>query len=75
MKRRKFIKGVGMGTAAFAATPAMGSNQVPTGDTLPSFDYGGIESLEDAVSQEGYVVIRLSIEDNPDADGQKLTGI
>ena len=74
MKRRQFIKGVGMSSAALAATHALGTDQLQNPDGLPPYNYGVIESLDDVISQEGLVVVRLAVENNPDTEGHLLSG-
>lgn len=74
MKRRQFIKGVGMSSAALVTTRGYGTGGQMTGSRLPDFTYGGIESLEDAISQDGLVVIRIAMGDNPERKGFRLAG-
>ncbi len=74
MKRRQFIRGVGISSAALATTPAYGAVHQSTSFALPYYSYGGIGSLDDVISQEGLVVIRLAVQDNPDVVGQQLAG-
>jgi len=66
MKRRQFIKGVGMSSAALATSAAYGAGNQDKEHRLPAWSYGDIDSLEDVISQEGLVVIRIAIVDNPD---------
>ena len=74
MKRRQFIKGVGISSAALATTHALGADQLQQSDELTAYNYGGIESLDDVISQEGLVVVRLAVEDNPQTAGHFLSG-
>lgn len=74
MKRRKFIKGVGMGSAAFATSGAYGALNRSDRPVLSEYVYGPIESLKDVLSQEGLVVIRIAVKNNPENEGYQLSG-
>jgi hypothetical protein len=74
MKRRQFIKGVGVSSAALATTKAFGADHLRQSDGLADYHYGEIQSLGDVVSKEGFVVVRLALEDNPKAEGHFLEG-
>ncbi|MCK4749835.1 MAG: metallophosphoesterase [Bacteroidales bacterium] len=74
MRRRQFIKGVGVSSAALATTRISGVGVQNTGSKLPEYSYGGIGSLNDVISQEGLVVIRIAVEDNLEVDGHQLAG-
>jgi len=74
MKRRVFLRGVGIGSAGLAAAPALGRGSSHPSGTLPAYSYGEVKSLEDVISKEGHVVIRIAAADNPGSEGQKLSG-
>ncbi|MFO7670390.1 MAG: metallophosphoesterase [Bacteroidales bacterium] len=78
MKRRHFIKGMGLGSAALvsasASAPAFGASLQVNEPLLPHYSYGAMGSLEDMVSMEGFVVIRIAVEDNPEMAGFRLSG-
>ena len=74
MQRRQFIKGVGISSAALATSGAYGAIDPGEGSGLPCYSYGHIESLADVISQEGLVLIRIAVEDNPDVEGHLLKG-
>ncbi|RLD70945.1 MAG: hypothetical protein DRI98_06560, partial [Bacteroidetes bacterium] len=59
MKRRQFVKGIGLGSAGLVTI-----NGYDTGQTalsgLPDYKYGDIKSLEDVISREGLIVVRVA---------------
>ncbi len=65
---------MGMGSAAVAATGAYGAIVPQKDQGLTAWSYGSIESLSDVISQEGLVVIRIAVEDNPGTEGHHLEG-
>jgi hypothetical protein len=65
MKRRHFIRGLGIGSAGLAATRGIQSGAYPAIQELDDFQYGGILSLEDVFSREGEVILRLEFADSP----------
>lgn len=73
MKRRKFIKGMGLSTMAVTSIPVHGNLPVNP-MTLPDYNYGDIGTLENAVSQEGLHIIRLAMKNNPKTEEQQLSG-
>ena len=73
MKRRQFIKGMGISSAVIATGPVLGKNESQQ-SALPNYSYGDVKSLADVISQEGLVVIRLAIADNPEVEGHLLSG-
>ena len=74
MRRRQFIKGVGMSSAGLAAGTAYGVSSREIKQGLAAWSYGEINSLEDVISQEGLVVIRIAVLDNPEAGGSRISG-
>lgn len=74
MKRRQFIKGVGMSSAALATSAAYGAGAQEKEQGLPVWSYGDIKSLEDVISHEGLVVIRIAVLDNPEVEGFRISG-
>ena len=63
-----------MSSAALATTRAYGARDQLTESGNLDFTYGGIDSLNDAISQDGLVVIRIAIRDNPERKGFQLAG-
>jgi len=62
MKRRAFVKGVGLGSAA-VLTPG---TLPPAGDQngqLPSYSYGKADSLGEALTAEGLLMLRIELPD------------
>lgn len=72
MKRRQFIRGVGMGSAGLATASVYGTSRGNEEDRLPGFSYGDIGSLEDVISQEGLVVLRIAIENDSNTENISL---
>ena len=68
MKRRKFIRGLGLGSAALVTAKSAGVQVDPSTSPLPLYNYGKILSLDDAKSEEGLIMVRIELSDNP---GQK----
>ena len=66
MKRRNFIRGLGLGSAVLVTSRATGFRADPVNAPLPPFDYGKFLSLDDAKSQEGLILVRLELSDHPD---------
>ncbi len=66
MKRRNFIRGLGLGSAALVTTKAAGVKPEPVNPPLPPFDYGKILSLDDARTGEGHVMVRIELRGHPD---------
>jgi len=66
MKRRSFIRGLGLGSAALATSRPTGLNAGPAGTPLPQFDYGKVLSLDDAISAEGLIIVRIELKDHPE---------
>jgi len=62
MKRRHFIKGVGISSAALATTGVYGQNESTQPAKLPEYTYGKPESFDDVISSEGWVLICFSQE-------------
>jgi hypothetical protein len=73
MKRRHFIKGVGAGSAGLVTAPAWAAQGNSTA-SLPPYQYPKAETLEDVISEEGLVVIRLTFLDYENVKGGGLKG-
>lgn len=68
MKRRNFIRGLGLSSAALATSRAAGFNAGPTDTPLPPFKYGKIQNLEDAITAEGLIIVRIELKGHPDKE-------
>jgi hypothetical protein len=68
MKRRNFIRGLGLGSAVLVSSKTAGFNHDPVNTPLPPFDYGKILSLDDAKTEEGLIIVRIQLEDHPDKE-------
>ena len=66
MKRRNFIRGLGLGSAALVTAKAAGAAEDPASTPLPPFDYGKIQTLDDAITEEGFVMVRIELKGHPD---------
>ena len=66
MKRRKFLRGLGLGSAAVAASGPVAAAVRSSYSGLGDYSYGGIGSLDEALSAEGLVMIRVEFEKKPD---------
>jgi hypothetical protein len=66
MKRRNFIRGLGLGSAALVTAKAAGVAADPASTPLPPFDYGKILTLDDAITEEGLVMVRIELKGHPD---------
>ena len=66
MKRRNFIRGLGLGSAALVTSKTAGLNPDPADSPLPQYDYGKIETLDDAITKEGLIMVRIELSDHPD---------
>jgi len=60
MKRRDFIRGVGMGSAGLAASGAHGNSHPEEIPGLAPYHYGKVGSIEDARNREGAVLLRVA---------------
>jgi hypothetical protein len=60
MKRRDFIRGVGMGSAGLSAGTALGNSHPGEIPALHPYRYGKIRSLGDARNREGMVMLRVA---------------
>jgi hypothetical protein len=65
---------MGVGSATVAGTPLLGHAAFPEPPRLPMFKYSGIRSLEDAVSAEGLVMVRLATGGEPGGGEHRLAG-
>ena len=68
MKRRSFIRGLGLGSAALATSKTSGINTDPIYTPLPPFDYGKILSLDDALTSEGLIIVRIELSGHPEKE-------
>jgi hypothetical protein len=66
MKRRNFIRGLGLGSAALATAKSAGFKGDPVNTPLPPFDYGKILTLDDAKTKEGLIMVSFELSDHPD---------
>ena len=66
MKRRNFIRGLGLGSAVLVTSKATGFKADPVNTPLPPFDYGKVLNLDDALSEEGLILVRIELSDHPD---------
>jgi len=73
MKRRHFIKGVGISSAALATARVYGHSETPYPGKLSEYHYGRPESFSDVISSEGLVVIRFALEGDPGAETVRLS--
>ncbi len=69
MKRRKFLQNLGLGVAPVVVQPLMGATQ--TGQDFPQYNYRQPETLQEAVTKEGQVIVRLEFQSD-DRHGQQL---
>jgi hypothetical protein len=65
MKRRNFLKGIGISSAAVAASIPLASAGQPAADGIGDFSYGDIHTLDDALSGEGLVMVRIEFSAKP----------
>jgi hypothetical protein len=65
MKRRNFIRGLGLGSAAMVTSKAAGYKADPANTPLPPFDYGKILSLDEALTEEGLIILRIELKGHP----------
>ncbi len=68
MKRRNFIRGLGLGSAALVTSKTAGFNAGSVNTPLPPFEYGKILSLDDAETEEGLIMVRIELKDHPDKE-------
>ena len=66
MKRRSFIRGLGLGSAALATSKTAGINTDPFDTPIPPFEYGKILSLDDAITSEGLIIVRIELSNHAD---------
>jgi hypothetical protein len=66
MKRRNFIRGLGLGSAAVVTSRAAGYKDRSDSPALTPFDYGKIHSLEDAETAGGLIMVRIEMKGHPD---------
>ncbi|WP_372947257.1 metallophosphoesterase family protein [Mariniphaga sp.] len=69
MKRRKFIQNLGLGVAPVVAQPLMGAAG-PEQD-FPQYNYRQPETLQETVTKEGQIIVRLEFQSD-DRHGQQL---
>ena len=60
MKRRKFIQNLGLGVAPVVVQPLFGAAETKT--SLPSFEYRQPATLQDTVTKEGQIILRLEFQ-------------
>jgi len=65
MKRRKFIRGLGLGSAALVTAKNAGLNPDPANTPLAPFNYGKIRTLDDALTEEGLIMVRVALKGHP----------
>jgi hypothetical protein len=75
MKRRQFLRGIGMTSAAVAATSPLSATAAPSLNEIEDYSYGGIQSLEDAVSREGLISLRVEFNERPVLDRKGMHGM
>ena len=72
MKRRKFIKGIGLSSAALSTSVALSAADLTQTPSFEPYSYGKPESLQDAVSQEGYILIRIELTQGKEIEKKAL---
>ncbi len=65
MKRRKFIQNLGLGVAPVVVKPIFGNETKPG---LPSFEYRQPTTLQEVVTKEGQIIIRLEFQSGERTD-------
>jgi len=63
MKRRIFLKNVGLGLSPILIAPTMAGAQTEQKD-FPNFSYGNPQNLEDAKTKEGQLIVRIELRSN-----------
>ena len=63
MKRRIFLKNVGLGLSPILIAPTVAGAQTEQKD-FPSFSYGNPQNLEDAKTKEGQLIVRIELRSN-----------
>ncbi|MGM0377765.1 MAG: metallophosphoesterase family protein, partial [Bacteroidota bacterium] len=69
MKRRKFLQNLGLGVAPVVVQPMLGNTE--TRQDFPPYNYRQPETLQEAVTKEGQIIIRLEFQSD-DRHGQQL---
>ena len=70
MKRRKFLQNLGLGVAPVIVQPIMGATPRPRQE-FPKYDYRQPESLQEVITKEGQIIVRLEFQSD-DRHGQQL---
>jgi len=65
MKRRQFIKGVGISSAALAAAGSYGRTEIPASPGIADYTYGDIRTIHDVLTREGLTMVRIETEGQP----------
>ena len=68
MKRRNFIRGLGLGSAGLVASKATALDSSSTNSPLPPFNYGKIQNLDEAKTEEGLIIVRIELKGHPEKE-------
>ncbi|MFW6259794.1 MAG: metallophosphoesterase, partial [Tangfeifania sp.] len=69
MKRRKFLQNLGLGVGPVVVQPMLGNPG--TRQDFPHYNYRQPETLQEAVTKEGHIIVRLEFQSD-DRHGQQL---
>lgn len=69
MKRRKFIQNLGLGVAPVVVQPVLGATG--PGQEFPQYNYRQPENLQESVTKEGQIIVRLEFQSD-NSHGQQL---